>query len=366
MPTVTVSRDALFARLGKVYTDASFDELTFEYGVELDDVSVEGGETRYAIAVAANRTDMLCLEGIARALGVFLGLAPPPNYTLVPPPSGHPRVRLVVSPRTAAIRPYVVGAVLRGITFTPESYASFIDLQDKLHANIARRRTLVAIGTHDLSAVAPGDLKYDAVPPSQINFVPLGQSASFRADALMEFYRTDPSVKHIKPYVDILAGAVGYPLITDAAGKVLSLPPIINSEATKLSLTTRDVLIECTGTDLTKTQLVLNTMVTMFSEYTTPTPFCVEGVEVVYEATPPPPGAAAVSITPDLSTRPASASVATLCSTVGATIGGEDAVRLAKKMQLAASLSGDGATVLVEVPPSRPDILHECDVIEGA
>lgn len=30
---------------------------------------------------------------------------------------------------------------------------SFIDLQDKLHQNICRRRTLVAIGTHDLDTI---------------------------------------------------------------------------------------------------------------------------------------------------------------------------------------------------------------------
>lgn len=44
------------------------------------------------------------------------------------------------------VRPYVVGAVLRGMTFTKAIYDSFIDLQDKLHQNIARKRTLVAIG----------------------------------------------------------------------------------------------------------------------------------------------------------------------------------------------------------------------------
>ena len=33
------------------------------------------------------------------------------------------------------------------------SYDSFIDLQDKLHQNLARRRTLASIGTHDLDTV---------------------------------------------------------------------------------------------------------------------------------------------------------------------------------------------------------------------
>lgn len=57
------------------------------------------------------------------------------------------------SKETKAVRPYVVCAVLRDVTFTEEVYDSFIELQDKLHFNIGRRRTLVAIGTHDLDAI---------------------------------------------------------------------------------------------------------------------------------------------------------------------------------------------------------------------
>lgn len=59
-------------------------------------------------------------------------------------------LRLTVKPETALVRPFVVAAVLRGVSFDATSYASFIDLQDKLHQNLCRQRSLVAIGTHDL------------------------------------------------------------------------------------------------------------------------------------------------------------------------------------------------------------------------
>jgi phenylalanyl-tRNA synthetase beta chain len=39
-------------------------------------------------------------------------------------------------------RAFFQGAVLRGVTFTKTRYNSFIDLQDKLHQNLARKRTL--------------------------------------------------------------------------------------------------------------------------------------------------------------------------------------------------------------------------------
>lgn len=42
---------------------------------------------------------------------------------------------------------------------------------------------------------------------------------------------------------------------------VLSLPPIINGAHSAITLNTKNVFIECTATDLTKANIVLNTMV---------------------------------------------------------------------------------------------------------
>ena len=50
--------------------------------------------------------------------------------------------KIIITPDVADVRPIVMGAVLRNVTFTEASYESFIDLQDKLHQNLARRRTL--------------------------------------------------------------------------------------------------------------------------------------------------------------------------------------------------------------------------------
>ena len=66
-------------------------------------------------------------------------------------------------------------------------YDSFIDLQDKLHQNIARKRSLVAIGTHDLDTLK-GPFKYMAKHPDQIKFKPLNQTKEFTATELMELY----------------------------------------------------------------------------------------------------------------------------------------------------------------------------------
>lgn len=51
------------------------------------------------------------------------------------------------------MRPFAVAAILRGVTLDGGRYASFIDLQDKLHQNLCRQRTLVSIGTHNLGVI---------------------------------------------------------------------------------------------------------------------------------------------------------------------------------------------------------------------
>lgn len=85
------------------------------------------------------------------------------------------------------IRPYVSGAVLRNVTFDQARYESFIALQDKLHQNLARQRTLVSIGTHDLDTVK-GPFTYEALPPKDIRFVPLNQTKELNGEELMTFY----------------------------------------------------------------------------------------------------------------------------------------------------------------------------------
>ena len=67
--------------------------------------------------------------------------------------AGKQMHRMVVKPETALIRPFVVAAILRGVRLDATRFASFIDLQDKLHQNLCRQRSLVAIGTHDLSTL---------------------------------------------------------------------------------------------------------------------------------------------------------------------------------------------------------------------
>lgn len=108
------------------------------------------------------------------------------------------------------------------------------------------------MGTHDLDKIE-GPIVYKAMAPEDIKFVALKQTEEMNALQLCELYKKDSVMKK---FVPILDGHSKYPVFTDDVG-VLSLPPLINSERTKISLDTRNVFIEVTATDIQKAKICL-------------------------------------------------------------------------------------------------------------
>ncbi|XP_033097809.1 phenylalanine--tRNA ligase beta subunit-like [Anneissia japonica] len=370
MPTIGVKKHLLFQALGKTYTDDEFAELCFDYGLELDEVTSEKemiakeqGKDKatasdasdviiYRIDVPANRYDLLCLEGLVRGLLIFLKKGEAPRYKALPPAQGQMQ-RLYIKPATKKVRPHAVAAILRNVTLTKDAYNSFIDLQDKLHQNICRKRSLVAIGTHDLDTIT-GPFYFDAQDPQKIKFCPLNQVIEYTAAAQMELFSHD---SHLRHYLPIIRDKPVYPVIYDSNNTVLSMPPIINGDHSKLTTETKNIFIESTATDLTKAKIVLDTLVTMFSQYCTEK-FQVESVEVIYEED------GRSCIYPELQYRHEVIPVDLINKKIGINESADDIASLLTKMCLASEVVDNGENVNVEVPPTRADVIHACDVIE--
>lgn len=412
MPTLAVARDYLFALLNKggtttipgaapnasdnktTWTQEEFEKLCFEFGVELDDVtsqkemfvreqSKDGGkltkeakaamsklsdEVIYKIDTPANRYDLLSAESMALALRVFLQRMAPPRFTIHN--VSRPLFSMVVDKSVHSVRDYVVCAVLRNIRFNANSYNSFIDFQDKLHSGLARKRTLASVGTHDLDKIiaasaskqfptsdSPMQFKYTTLPKSEITFSPLNQGGRVlncgTDGGLEEFYKND---RHISKFIPIISHLEQYPVIQDDAGNTLSLPPIINSDFSKIGTETQNIFIECTATDKHKASVLINQIVCAFSWHLEGTPFEVDAVEVKYAD-------ATTEVTPDLSLRTMTVDVPTVNKRVGININADECATLLSKMYLYASKL-DEETVTVDIPAPRSDILHECDLIE--
>lgn len=84
MPTVSCDSEYLFKLIGKKFTKEEFEDICFQYGIELDDVVEEEGKIVYKIEVSANRYDLLCVEGIAICLKTFLKLDEFPTFNEKP------------------------------------------------------------------------------------------------------------------------------------------------------------------------------------------------------------------------------------------------------------------------------------------
>ncbi|KAA0191350.1 Phenylalanine tRNA synthetase like beta subunit [Fasciolopsis buskii] len=378
MPIVSIPARTIIEKLGRAYGDEEFEELCFQYGLELDEITCEqelvarekgqekamgcSAEKIYKVEVPANRYDILCTEGLSRALMIFKKEISVPVYRKL---HRDPLISLHVSSSTQLVRPFVVAAILRNITLTDASFNSIIDLQEKLHQNICRKRSLVAIGTHDLDTIQ-SPFFYDAKTPSEIRFVPLNKDKVYTGAELMDLYATD---SHLKAYLPLLKDKPVYPVITDKDGIVLSMPPIINGQHSRLSVNTRNIFIEATATDLHKAEIVLDTLVTMFSEYCDP-PFTVEPVEVFQHD-------GSRHIFPRLSDRYKVVSINYINRILGTEFKIDEVIELLSRMGLetkpvntdqipasGGSLSAGSGLLSVRIPPTRHDILHACDIVE--
>lgn len=82
--------------------------MCFQFGLEVDDIcdDPEKGIV-FKIEVGANRYDLLCLEGIAQALNIFLGKAQIQGYKIIPPKSPD-EYRIIVKPNTAKVGRFIL------------------------------------------------------------------------------------------------------------------------------------------------------------------------------------------------------------------------------------------------------------------
>ena len=387
MPTVSVNRDLLFASIKKTFTDQQFDDLCFHYGIELDEITSErqlmekehatsttgiasaskqglSDEVIYKLEVAANRYDMLSVEGISRTIGIFLGTLPIPEYKVISPVES-----LTVTRNVHGIRPYGIAAILRNITFTQASYDSFIDLQDKLHSGIGRRRQIVSMGTHDLDTVQ-GPFTYDALPPERILFKPLNQKQVVDGHGMVRLYEQDVKIKKFLP---LIRDSPLFPVILDAKGTVMSVPPLINSDHSKITLGTRNVFIDITATDLEKAKIALNTLLTDFVQHCQPREgglsVGIEAVSIRYPQHHDGDGDEGVKENstascniPDLGERTMDLDIKYVNTSLGLSLDARAICDLLQRMALQAVPVEGG--LRVRIPATRSDILHPCDLME--
>ena len=250
MPVITVDRKDFCNLLGKELTMQEIESKLPMLGVAWE----ESKKDEFSVEVNPNRPDMLSVEGLARAFSSFLGLTPGlKDYKT------EKSLYLVrVDSETKMVRPYIVCAAVLGLEMTDEFIKSLMQLQEKLHVTHCRKRRKAAIGVHDLNKVK-FPLYYTAKLPS-FKFIPLGETKEMTLDEILE--KTPKG----RDYGWILKGKEKYPILMDAEGKVMAMPPIINSIHTAVEEKTKNLFIDVTGMDEKTINEILNIMVTSLAD----------------------------------------------------------------------------------------------------
>ncbi|MDH5815958.1 MAG: phenylalanine--tRNA ligase subunit beta [Candidatus Nezhaarchaeota archaeon] len=238
MPTISVNRDDLLKLVGK--SDLSNDELT--EALELVKAEVKTlGQTEIILEVTADRADMFSAEGIARSLKGFFEIElGTPKYPVM---NAMENFVVKVEKFVMEVRPFIACAVIVDCDLGEEGLRQLIQLQETLHKTHGRNRRKFAIGLHNFDAIEP-PITYTAKPLDNFSFVPLGEYREMKGD---EIVKNHPKGRE---YGWIIRDKGLAPLLIDSNNNVLSMPPIINSELTRVTPRTRNLFIDVTGTDL--------------------------------------------------------------------------------------------------------------------
>jgi phenylalanyl-tRNA synthetase beta chain len=254
MPTIDLDYNDLLSLVGKhIPLDVLQDEGILYAKGEIDEIE---GERLKIDVKDTNRPDLWSAEGIARELqgryGVKTGV---PEYEVKK--SG---LVVKVDSKMKNIRPLTVCAVVKNLNLTPEALSQIIQLQEKVSITFGRDRKEVAIGVYDYRKIK-SPIRFTSVKPDGIKFVPLEFDSEMTP---AEILKKHPKGKE---YGHLLKGFREYPIFIDAAGEVLSIPPIINSDYTgKVTSATREVFIECSGFDFRFLMPALNVLVAALAD----------------------------------------------------------------------------------------------------
>ncbi|WP_298520328.1 phenylalanine--tRNA ligase subunit beta [uncultured Methanobrevibacter sp.] len=289
-----------------------------------------------------NRPDNLSVEGVARSFKGFIGQETGfPDYEVVE--SGE---YVTVDEDVAEIRPYIGFAKIENVDFSGDKLKYVMDFQENLHWVIGRDRKKVAIGIHNADVVK-GPFKYIATPKDANAFVPLEKDVEMTPDEILTQHEKG------KDYAHLIESFDKYPLILDCDDNILSMPPIINGELTKLKEDTANIIVDVTGTDERAVNQALNIICSSFAEVGGQ----IKSMEVRY--------ADKTIVTPDLTPQEQNVHVDTANELIGGTsLTAEDIKELLLKARFGAEIIDDNEVKAI-IPAYRVDILHEVDVVEN-
>lgn len=336
LPTITLDKERFSSYIGRRLSVEDMAKWLPWIGTDTEEI----GQDYVKIEYNPNRVDFCSYTGVARAFQGIMGWKTSlPQFTVTP---GN--IQLTVDKSVSEVRPYVVSAIVRGLNIDHDLIRELMEMQEALHWMIGRDRKKASIGVHNLDAVKP-PFSYITCSPEEIKFIPLDKNEEMTLQDVLE--------KHEKgiAYRNEVDFASRYPLIIDSNGDVLSFPPIINGELTRVVETTKNLFIDVTGTELNAIQRSLYVLVTALADMGAN----IESVNVKYPEN--------LLITPDLTPQKMKLHVKYSNERLGVNFSDKQTIEALEHSRLGARTIEQGVLEVL-IPSYRTDILHEIDLVE--
>jgi phenylalanyl-tRNA synthetase beta chain len=334
MPTITINKEVFEGLVGKKLPIEELKERISMMGTGLE--GIEGNAIN--IEIFPNRPDLLSEQGLARAFASFIGVKKGLREYKIQK-SGE---KIIIDKSVSKVRPFTACAIVKGIKYDDEKIKEIIQIQEKLHVTYGRNRKKVAIGVYPLEKIT-FPITFFAEDPSKIKFQPLEYPKEITGLQVLSQHPTG------REYAHLLEGKDKFPFFKDANGKILSMPPIINShDVGKISENTTDVFIECSGFDYDVLARCLNMIVTALSDMGGK----IYSLELEYPDKK--------IISPNLDPS----SLKLDLEYVNKRLGLDLKEKEAKDCLLRMGYGYDEKTKKVSVPAYRADILHQIDLVE--
>ena len=252
MANVKFNKQIFEKEIGKLTEDMQNKIALFGTPLEsLDENEVE-------LEIFPNRPDLISYQGFKRSFLAYLGKETGlKKYNLNKPEKDF---KVIIDSSVDNVRPFTACAIVKELKLDDEKIKELIEIQEKLHTTVGRKRKKLAIGIYPLEKIKL-PITYKALEPDKIKFIPLEMDREMSGLQILQRHPTG------RDYAHLLAGKTKFPVFTDAENNVLSMPPIINSQLTgKIDTNTTEVFVECSGFDFEILNKCLNIVVTSLAD----------------------------------------------------------------------------------------------------
>jgi phenylalanyl-tRNA synthetase beta chain len=286
-----------------------------------------------------NRPDFSTFYGIARALNGLLGKEMGiPKFEIFE----NSKNLINVDSSVLEIRPFIVGTVAKGHKLNNKTIKQIVSMQEDLHNGLGRKRSKASIGFHNLDNM---DFPLEYTTAENLSFIPLDNSSELTLTEILS--DTEPGKKFGK-----LLAESRYPILRDSKGNVISFPPIINSEGTRIRDGVNNLFVEVTGIDKKAVYNVLDNIVPTLADIG----FKLETVIIQQ-------GNTRDSFTANLNTSLPNIKTDYINKALGLSLSNEDIINCLRKSRLDATVI-DSGTINCVISNYRIDIFGPIDIVE--